>query len=185
MTIKFTLSLLFCATLVASGAAQAAPASANSERAVRDALERAFTQLRGGEFDALYDALPTTSRRRVSRERFTGALTKTRGMFALDRMDIGRVQVSGDVAAAETTVYGRAERPFPSEGKITVQQYLVRENGGWRVATGDRATARGLLAKEPELARRFPPREPRLYLKRDGRWVALGSISSLRRNFGM
>ncbi|MEJ7617926.1 MAG: hypothetical protein WKF30_13410 [Pyrinomonadaceae bacterium] len=140
MKIKFTLSLLLCAALVAQGAAQAAPTSASSERQVRDALERAFAHLRGGEYDALYDALPTTSQRRVSRERFTGALAKTRGMFALDRMDIGRVQVLGDVAAAETTVYGRAERPFPGEGKISVQQFLVRETacGVWPQEIGPR-----------------------------------------------
>lgn len=181
MKFKFLLSAFFAALLAAS-AAFAAPAS--SENEVRGALERAFTQLRGGEFAALYEALPAASQQRISRTRFTNALAKTRGMFELDRLDVERVHVSDGVAVADTVVYGRVERPFAGEGKIAVQQFLVRENGSWRVATGDQATARRLLASRPELARRVAVREPRVYMKRDGQWVALGSLTNLRRSFG-
>lgn len=178
MRIKFLVSA-FCAALLVSGVGFAGTTSSETE--VRAALERAFAQLRGGEFAALYQALPTASQQRISQARFTSALSKTRGMFELDRLDVERVHVSGDTAVAETVVYGRIERPFAGEGKIAVQQFLVREQGNWRVATGDQAMAKRLLANRPELARRVAVREPRAYIKRDGQWVELGSLANLRR----
>jgi hypothetical protein len=75
-------------------------------------------------------------------------------------------------------LYGRVFRPVESEGKIVVQQYLVREDGSWRVATGDRATVQRFLAANPGFARKFPIREPRVFVKREGRWVDV--TSSLR-----
>lgn len=164
----------------------AAPAVARvragaEEAQVRGVLDKAFRQLRAGEYDALYDVLPTVSRRQISRARFVGALERTRGMYELNRLEINRLSVSGDVAAVDTTLYGRVRAPFEGEGKIVVRQYLARENGEWRVTTGDRSTVRRLLADQPQLARRFPPSEPRVYVKRQGRWTSLGSMDSLRR----
>ena len=59
-------------------------------------------------------------------------------MYVLDRMEIGQVRVSTNVAVADTVLYGRVVSPIQTEGKIVVQQYLVREEGKWRVATGDK-----------------------------------------------
>lgn len=151
------------------------------EAEVRSVLDRAFRQLRAGEYDRLYDALPSISQRRISRARFVKALEQTRGMYELNRLEINRLSVSGDVAAVDTTLYGRVRAPFEGEGKVTARQYLVRENGEWRVATGERSTVRRLLADQLQLARRFPPSEPRIYVKRDGRWTDVGPIGSLRR----
>jgi hypothetical protein len=39
-------------------------------------------------------------------------------------------------------LYGRVIIPVQMEGKIVVQQYLVKEDGKWRVATGDQSTIR-------------------------------------------
>ena len=151
------------------------------EAEVRGLLDRAFRQLRAGEYDALYDVLPIMSQRRISRSRFVSALERTRGMYELDRLEINRLSVSGDVAAVDTTLYGRLRAPFEGEGKVVARQYLVRENGEWRVAVGERRAVRRLLADQPQLARRFPPSEPRVYVKRDGRWAAVGSTDALRR----
>jgi len=150
--------------------------AASDESDVRGAIESAFEQLRSGNYDALYDVLPTTSQRRLSRERFTRALERTKNMYELERLEIGAVHVTGDLAVADSVVYGRARAPFEGEGKIVVRQYLVREQGRWRVTTGDRAAISPLLAANPAFAKRYPPTQPRLYVKRDGRWVDISTM---------
>jgi hypothetical protein len=75
------------------------------------------------------------------------------------------------VAVADTVLYGRVISPIEAEGKIVVQQYLVREDGKWRVATGDSATIKKFLAGNPAFGRRFPIRQPRVYVKQNGKWI--------------
>src|SRR2546423_3148445 len=118
----------------------AARAASDEASQVRGVVEQVFNQLKSGQYEALYDALPAASRKRISRERFTSALRRTEDMYKLDRLEIGQVRVSGDIATADTVMYGRLLRPVESDGKIVAQQYLVREDGRWPVATGDRAT---------------------------------------------
>ena len=185
--IRFLSSAFFVALILFCGAARSSPHRLDAEGEVREAIDRAFGQLRSGDYAALYDGLPAASQRRISKARFTSSLSKTRGMYDLQRMEVGRIAVSsGDqVAVADTVIYAQVQRPFTTEGKIAVQQYLVRENGKWRVATGDRTTSQRLLAKHPDFARRYPSREPRVYIKRDGRWVELGSIADLRQRLGI
>lgn len=161
----------FAARRTSSGAVASDAAEA------RSAITQAFARLRGGDYGALWDALPSASQRRIPRERFTGALERARGRVELDRMEIGALNVAGDLAVADTTVYGRVLRPVAGEGKIVSRQYLVREGGRWRVTTGDSSTVRPLLAANPQLARRFPPTEPRIFLKRDGRWIDLSVLT--------
>jgi hypothetical protein len=148
-----------------------AAASVSDEAEARNVAQEVFSQLKSGQYGALYDRLPAASRERISRERFTSALRRTQDMYKLDRLEIGAVRVSGNMAVVDTVMYGRLLRPVESEGKIAAQQYLVREDGQWRVATGDRATVRRFLAANPKFAKKFSIREPRVYMKRDGRWV--------------
>ena len=89
----------------------------------------------------------------------------------LDRIGIGKVRVAGDLAVVDTELFGRISQPFPAEGKILVQQYLVREDGKWRVATGDNGTIQRFLKTNPSFARRFPIRQPRIYVKEGNQWV--------------
>lgn len=151
--------------------------AAADEREVRGVVERVFQQLKAGEYSALYDSLPTNSQRSVSRERFTSMLERTRDIYELERLEIGTVRTSGDIAVVDTVMYGRVRKPVESEGKIVAQQYLVREDGRWRVATGDRATVKRFLAANPGFAKKFPLTNPRVYVKRDGRWVDVSSLA--------
>jgi hypothetical protein len=159
--------------------AAGAVARADDQSEVRGAVRQAFAQLKSRQYGALYDGLPSASQRRVSRERFISALRRTGDMYELDRMETGAVRVSGDIAVVDTVMYGRVSRPIESDGKVVAQLYLVREGGRWRVVVSDRATARSLLADYPGFIKKYPPREPRAYVKRDGRWVDL--TSALRR----
>ena len=171
---RFSILLAACALfLVASAPARSLTARPSDEAEVRGVVQTIFQQLKSGQYGELYDALPAASRSRISRERFTQMLRRSSGTYKLERMEVGAVRVSGDIAAVDTVMYGSVERPIQAEGKIVAQQYLVREEGRWRVATGDRATVRRFLAANPGFAKKFPIREPRIYAKRDGRWIDL------------
>ena len=151
---------------------------------VRGAMERAFERLRSGDYGGVYDALPSASQRRITRARFVSALERAQGMFELNRLEINRVRVAGDLAVVDTVLYARIRQPVEGEGKLVSRQYMVREGGEWRVTTGDRSTVRPLLAANPAFARQFPPTEPRIYFKRDGRWISLDTLNGSRRRRG-
>lgn len=161
----FVIALL----LVAEGSGHAVFASDESD--VRGVVQTVFQQLKSKDFGSVYDSLPSATRTRMSRERFTSALQRAQGLYVLDRMDIGAIRVAKDIAVADTVLYGRVAKPFDTEGKIVVQQYLVREGGKWRVATGDTATTKRFLASNPNFARRFPIKQPRIFVKQNGNWV--------------
>ena len=168
------LSLMFvvCGFLAPENlpAAHAAP---SDESEVRSAVQRIFDQLKGGQYEALYDSLPSSSHSRMTRDRFVKALQNTRNMYQLERIEIGRVSVSGNLAVVDTTMYAHIAQPFNADGKLVVQQYLVREDGRWRVATGDRATIDRFLKSNPAFARKFPIKRTLAYINQNGQWVEI------------
>ena len=180
---KLVVALLLLSQAGSSAvAATAAGRVASGEAEVRGTVERAFQQLKAGNYNSLYDVLPSASQRRQSREGFVRALERTRGMYELERLEIGAVRVSGDLGVVDSTVYGRGRAPFAGEAKIVARQYLVREGGRWRVTTGERATIQPLLAANPAFAKKYPFTQPSLYLKRDGRWMDISKeLRGLRR----
>jgi hypothetical protein len=163
--------VLLVALAVISFSAFALNVSASEESEVRGTVQRVFEQLKSRDYGSLYESLPTASRNRISRDRFTSSLKRAQDLYVLDRMDIGPIRVSNDLAVVDTVLYGRVVRPIATEGKIVVQQYLVREEGKWRVATGDSATTRRFLANNPAFAKRFPIKQPRIYVKQNGNWI--------------
>lgn len=144
---------------------------ASSESEVRATVEQVFQNLKDKKYEALYDSLPAGTRSRIARDRFASSLRRTQDSYALDRMDVGKIKVSGNIAVVDTDLYGRLLKPFDMEGKIVVQQYLVLESGKWKVATGDNATIQKFLKSNPAFARQFRIRPPRVFVKRDGNWV--------------
>lgn len=173
MNKRFGLMLAATLLFLTAAPARAAVAPQSDEAQVRGLVQTVFEQLKAGRYGELYDVLPVASRSRLTRERFVSLLSAAGGMYRLDRMEVGAVRVAGDLAAVDTVMYGSVQRPLQAEGKIVAQQYLVREDGRWRVATGDRATVRRFLAAHPGFAKRFPLKDPRIYVRRDGRWVEL------------
>ena len=146
-------------------------AQASDQADVRSTVQSVFEQLKSHNYSALYDLLPGSARKRMSRERFVGALERAQGFYQLDRMDIGAVRVSGNIAVVDTVLYGRVVNPIQAEGKIVAQQYLLREEGKWRVATGDQSTVKKFLASNPGFGKGFQIREPRIFVKQNNKWV--------------
>ncbi len=170
------LSVMFvicCSGIMAPASLTAVSAAPSDESEVRSAVQRIFDQLKDGQYEALYDSLPSSTRSRMTRDRFAKALQGTRNMYQLQRLEIGRVSVSGNLAVVDTTMYARIAQPFNADGKLVVQQYLVREDGSWRVATGDRATIDRFLKSNPGFARKFPIKPTRAFVQQNGKWVEI------------
>ena len=176
-TTKIILSILaFCAIVF-----NPSTVSASEEAEVRGTVQRIFQQLKSRDYGSLYDSLPSSSRSRMSRDRFTNALKRAQDMYVLDSIDIGPVRISNNLAVVDTVLYGRIVSPFETDGKIVVQQYLEHEDGRWRVATGDSGTIKRFLDSNPAFARRFPIRRARIYVKQGGKWIEFPPPSQTRR----
>src|SRR6266446_669975 len=172
-TVAIVLVMVCC--FVSSGIASRRKGIAPSDQSdVRAAVQLIFDQLKAGQYEALYDSLPSSSRARITRDRFASALQRSRNLYQLDRIEIGAPRVSGNIAVVDTVMYAHISPPFDADGKLVVQQYLVREEGGWRVATGDRATIDRFLKSNLAFARRFPIKQPRAYIKQNGKWNEFG-----------
>ena len=145
--------------------------NASEESDVRSVVQKVFQQLQSRDYGSVYDSLPSSTRSRTARDRFISALTRAQDRYVLDRINIGAVRVAGNIAVADTELFGRLAQPFQAEGKIVVQQYLVREEGKWRVATGDNGTIQRFLKSNPGFAKKFPIRLPQIFMKQNGKWV--------------
>jgi hypothetical protein len=165
---KKYLSSFVVAALIASAGAVV---KASDQTDVRATVQNVFEQLKSRNYDALYDFLPGASRNRMSRDRFVSALQRAQDFYQLDRMDIGTVKVMGNLAVVDTVLYGKVVAPIQAEGKIVVQQYLLREDGKWRVATGDQSSVKKFLDANPGFSKGFRIRSPRVYVKQNGSWV--------------
>ena len=165
---KKHLSSFVVAVLIVSAGAVV---KASDQTDVRATVQNVFQQLKSRNYDALYDFLPGASRNRMSRDRFVSALQRAQDFYQLDRMDIGAVKVMGNLAVVDTVLYGKVVAPIQAEGKIVVQQYLLREDGKWRVATGDQSSVKKFLDANPGFGKGFKIRQPRVYVKQNGAWV--------------
>lgn len=148
-----------------------AVAKASDQSDVRATVQSVFDQLKSHNYDSLYDLLPGSARNRMSRERFVSALQRAQDFYQLDRMDIGATRVMGNLAVVDTVLYGRVVTPIQAEGKIVVQQYLLKEDGKWRVATGDQSTVKKFLAANPGFSKGFRIQQPRVYVKQNDKWI--------------
>jgi hypothetical protein len=164
---KYVLS--FTVLVIAFVAVTSVRASDQSD--VRNTVQNVFEQLKSHNYGALYDLLPGSTRNRMSRDRFVSALERAQGFYQLDRIDIGAIKVMGNLAVVDTVLYGRVVNPIQAEGKIVVQQYLLREDGKWRVATGDQSSVKKFLAENPGFGKRFKIQQPRVYIKQNDKWI--------------
>src|SRR5213075_610979 len=153
--------------LFLAGSAFAVP---SDQTDVRAAVQRIFDQLKNGEYSSLYDTLPASARTRVTREQLVRGLEQSKDIFQLQRIEIGSVSVSGNLAVVDTTMYAHINA-LNADGKLVVQQYLVKEDGHWKVATGDTATINRFLQSNPAFGKRFPIKKPQAFVYQNNKWV--------------
>ena len=105
MKTKSLVMILICGlSSILTGSLTAAVPSDESD--VRNAIQHTFDQLKNGQYAALYDSLPSSTRSRLPKDRFVNGLQRSQGFFQLQRIDIGPVRVSGDIAVPSVAAMG-------------------------------------------------------------------------------
>jgi len=99
--------------------------AASDESDVRSAVQHIFDQLKNGQYEAVYDSLPSSSRSRISKERLVQGLRRSQNMFQLQRIDIGPARVSGNIAVVDTTMYAHVTQPFDADG-VALHRSIIR-----------------------------------------------------------
>ncbi len=190
----FKLKLIRCAmvTLIAVSICAAALAQNKTQPAanqsnVRSAVQSFFSLLKSQKYSELYDFLPSQLQSQTSREQLIASLTRLGAFLTVERMEIGRIQQKGDFAVVDTTIYGNLKRTMNlngevvKEGRVSVQQYLLKENGRWKITTADNRTRDFFLKRNPEFKKQFQLSQPQFAFKQNGRWTPLGQPSNVPR----
>lgn len=154
---------------------------------VRGAVQSFFSLLKSQKYSELYDFLPSQLQSQMSREQLTASLTRLGAYLTVERMEIGRIQQKGNFAVVDTTIYGSLKRTMNingeqvKEGRISVQQYLLKENGRWKITTADNRTRDFFLKRNPEFKKQFQLSQPQFAFKQKGRWTPLGQPTNVPR----
>ncbi|MCI0390383.1 MAG: hypothetical protein MOB07_16655 [Acidobacteria bacterium] len=144
----------------------------------RAAVQTFFSLLKSQQYSSLYDFLPGQLQQQFTSEQLAQSLKRLDSFIVIERMEIGRIQQKGDFAVIDTTIYGRLKKPIKlsgeevNEGRTSVQQYLFKENGQWKVATADSRTRDYFLRQYPEFNKQFQFMQPRFEFKQNGRWTS-------------
>ena len=148
-----------------------AMAQTKSSNEARATVQKFFDLLKAHQYAALYDYLPTELQRQLTREQLTQSLKQLEESITIERMEIGRVQQRGDFAVIDTALYGRLKHPLDMRGqkielgKVTVQQYLIKEGKQWKIITADNNTRSQFLKRYPEFNQGFQFTQPQFFIK--------------------
>lgn len=144
-------------------------------------IEDFFQVLKAEKYQAVYSYLPSEMHEEISVDGLKQMMKPLFSFVHLERMEVGRVQQKGDFAVIDTTIYGKLSPQMtkgqangPQEAKISVQQYLLKENGKWKVATSTTKSRAILLKKHPAFKKEFVFSPPRIFVRQNGQWVATG-----------
>ena len=146
----------------------------------RNAVQNFFSLLKTQKYAELYDALPAELQKQTTREQTIAGLNRLGAFIAVERLEVGRVQQRGDFAVVDTTIYGTLKKPMNfngeeiKEGRTSVQQYLLKENGKWKVASADNRSQDFFLKRNPDFKKQFQLTTPQFAFKQLGQWKAMG-----------
>src|SRR5437762_186399 len=119
----FAIVLVGLGCFVSSGIASRRRGIAPSDQSeVRAAVQRIFDQLKAREYEALYDSLPSSSRSRITRDRFAAALQRSRNLYQLDRIELGVPSISGNLAGLDAEIYAHLPTPVYTDASLLAQQ---------------------------------------------------------------
>ena len=156
-------------------------AGQSDEKAVRAAVTRFFSLLRGGRYRELHELLPSSFRSQTTPEEMERSLRRLGEFIRLESLTIGEVRLEGEVAVAETTITGRLMRQLPTRpagepsarpaagvgrGRVIAWQYLVREAGRWRVASADNRSQQLFFQRHPGIREKLAVPGPRFEVVR-------------------
>jgi hypothetical protein len=177
---RLLLAVLVLAGLVLSGS-YARSQSKSQPKDARAAVETFFSLLKSQKYSSLYEFLPSQLQQQITPAQLALSLKRLDSFLIIDRMEVGRVQQKGDFAVIDTTIYGRLRKPSKvngedvTEGRVSVQQFLFKENNSWKVATADSRSREYFLKSHPEFNKQFQFVLPRFEFKQNGRWAPLAN----------
>ena len=149
----------------------------------RSAVQSFFSLLKTQKYADLYNALPAELQQQTTREKMTTSLKRLDSFIAIERMEIGRVQQRGDFAVVDTTIYGSLKKPLNfngeevKEGRTSVQQYLLKEGGKWKIVSADNRSQEFFLKRNPDFKKQFQLTAPQFSFKQQGQWKSMGQPS--------
>lgn len=185
--IRCAMTMLIGFSICATAAAQNKAQPAGNQSNVRGAVQSFFSLLKSQKYSELYDFLPSQLQSQTSREQMTASLTRLGAYLTVERLEVGRIQQKGDFAVVDTTIYGNLKRTMNmngeevKEGRVSVQQYLLKENGRWKITTADNRTRDFFLKRNPEFKKQFQLSQPQFAFKQKGRWTPLGQPPNVPR----
>ena len=147
----------------------------------RATVQNFFSHLKAQQYAELYDYLPSEVRQYVTQEQLVQSLRRLGSFIQIDRMEIGRTQQHAQFAVIDTNLYGRLKQPLKFEGteivegRVAVQQYMIREGQDWKVITADERSRALFLEHNPEFSRGFELSPPQFAYKRNGAWEPIRS----------
>lgn len=157
----------------------------------RGAVQNFFVLLKSQKYSELYNFLPSELQKQTTREQLTNSLKRLEAYLAIERMEIGRVQQRGELAVVDTTIFGSLKRAMEingqqvKEGRVSVQQYLFKENGLWKVVTADNRARDFFLKRNPNFKQQFQLTQPQFAFreggKQNGKWTPLGQPPTIPR----
>jgi hypothetical protein len=170
---------LICCALIIASISFTAQAQTKSGDA-RSTTQSFFSLLKAQKYAELHDFLPSQLQKQTTREQLAESLKRLDQFLTIQRMEISRVQQRGDYAVIDTTIYGSLKRTMNmngeevKEGRVSVQQYLLKEQGRWRITTADNRTRDFFLKSNPEFKQQFQLTQPQFALKQGGKWTSFG-----------
>ncbi|MEK7834071.1 MAG: NTF2-like N-terminal transpeptidase domain-containing protein, partial [Acidobacteriota bacterium] len=179
---------LFCAALFVVSICLFAQAQnkAKSSGDPRATTQTFFSLLKAQKYAELHDFLPSQLQKQTTREQLAESLKRLDQFLTIQRMEVGRIQQRGDFAVVDTTIYGNLKRAMNmngeevKEGKVSVQQYLLKEEGRWRITTADKRSGDFFVKRNPEFKQQFQLAQPQFAIKQNGKWIQPGQPGQYR-----
>jgi hypothetical protein len=177
---RLLVAVLVLVCLILSGA-NAHPQSKSQTKDARATVQTFFSLLKNQKYASLHEFLPSQLQQQITPAQLALSLKRLDSFIIIDRMELGRAQQKGDFAVIDTTIYGRLKKPLKvngeevTEGRVSVQQFLFKENNTWKIATADNRTRDYFLKSHPEFTKQFQFVLPRFEFKQNGRWAPLAN----------
>src|SRR5262245_10136750 len=138
-----------------------------------------FSLLKSQQYSSLYGFIPNRLQQQVTPAQLAQSLKRLNSQIIIDRLEISRVQEKGDFAVVDTVIYGQLKKIVRKngeelkEGRISVQQFLFKEDGNWKIATIDNREREYFLRNHPDFSKQFQLSFPKFEVKHEGRWKPL------------
>ncbi|MBN2134111.1 MAG: hypothetical protein JW737_00120 [Acidobacteria bacterium] len=142
---------------------------------VQSAYAKYSTALIMGEFKTAYDCLSSSQKKTTNYKLFVEANEKMSKVTNLKASQLSSLKMKGKYAAAKAVIYldfiPEDKDKQVLNGKIETPVYFIKENGEWKIATGEEENMKIFLKQHPDAAKLMEPFKTQVYYKQKGIWI--------------